>query len=198
MSTVPIAVTASTGGLLLAPITARLIWVTQLEPRRASPMELAAVTVIIGMLTAAARDLRMAPLVALAVAAAVVDLHERRLPNVLTGALAVGTAVVVLSPPTPVVWPAAAAGCGAFVACLAAKLVSDDVIGWGDVKLLPILACLVAAVDPTGLPVALAYAAALLLLTIALFAAAGMRHGEPVPYGPALVVGAFAALPAVS
>ena len=87
-------------------------------------------------------------------AAAVVDAHERRLPNVLTATLGLGLFVVIpaaafLTRNPDSVLRASAAAAGTAAVAIIAKAVRPTLIGWGDVKLLPSLTATLAWV---GLP----------------------------------------------
>jgi prepilin peptidase CpaA len=70
--------------------------------------------------------------------AAVTDIRERRIPNLLTGALAALYPVYVLVSPTPVAW-LAALGLAAVVFVVGLGLFARGLIGGGDVKLLAAL-----------------------------------------------------------
>lgn len=72
-----------------------------------------------------------------------------------------------------------------------AMLVAPQLLGWGDLKLLPSLG---AALGCHG-PEAVLHAVVLWLVLIAVTAVAvAVRGRESVPYGPALVLGTVAAL----
>ena len=85
----------------------------------------------------------------LGTAAAIVDAHERRLPNVLTATLGVGLLITLPATalltrnPEGLLRASAAAAITAAVALLV-KAVRPTMIGWGDVKLLPSLAATLA------------------------------------------------------
>ena len=70
--------------------------------------------------------------------AAITDIRERRIPNLLTGALAALYPVYVLVSPTPVAW-LAALGLAAAVSLVGLGLFARELIGGGDVKLLAAL-----------------------------------------------------------
>jgi prepilin peptidase CpaA len=70
--------------------------------------------------------------------AALKDICERRIPNLLTGALAALYPVYVLVSPTPVAW-LAALGLAALVFVVGLGLFARELIGGGDVKLLAAL-----------------------------------------------------------
>jgi prepilin peptidase CpaA len=67
--------------------------------------------------------------------AAFKDLRERRIPNPLTGGLALLYPAYVLLSPAPVAWPAAL-GIAAVVFLIGLGLFTRDLIGGGDVKLI--------------------------------------------------------------
>ncbi|TQM11138.1 type IV leader peptidase family protein [Pseudonocardia kunmingensis] len=193
MTAFPAATLAAVTGLAFGPVTLQLASATRAVPRANTRLETVAVTVLVGLLATACNRVTLAPLIAVGVAAAVVDLDERRLPNPLTGTFALGTALAAIEAGAG---PArSAAGIAALVLAVAVvvKAVHGEVLGWGDIKLLPSLAALLAVLDPPLTLVGLVGATALLCVTLALFTAAGQGRGETVPYGPALVVGAFAA-----
>ena len=126
-----------------------------------------------------------------AAAAAMVDAHERRLPDPLTAALAAVIAVevtilLVLGSDSGLrgVWVLV----GGATVCLLAKALLPDAVGWGDVKLTPSLAALLAIHSWSALYAGL-LAWSVLVLAAALL---DLAHHSPtgiVAYGPALVVG---------
>lgn len=131
-----------------------------------------------------------------ATAAATVDAHEQRLPDPLTVATAIVVtielAVLIASghdsgPRGAVAFAAAAA------VCLAAKATLPEAIGWGDVKLAPSLAALLAAHGWPALYTGLLTWSAL-VLTTAIVGNARRRPAEIVAYGPALVGGTACAI----
>ncbi|MHA6622896.1 prepilin peptidase [Pseudonocardia sp. DLS-67] len=194
MNELPVAMTAAVSGAALAPITIRLVAATRISARPTTSPETVAVTVLVGLLVAVSGSPGFVPLIVLGVAAAVVDLDERRLPNPLTGTLAMGAALIAIGAGTTAVGPAIEASTCILAVALLAKSINTDVLGWGDVKLLPSLAASLSTLHPHGLFVGLVCAMALLAITVVLFTATReQRYGDPVPYGPALVVGAFAA-----
>ncbi|MCX6465758.1 MAG: prepilin peptidase [Pseudonocardiales bacterium] len=155
------------------------------------------------------------PLAVAGSAAACVDAREGRLPDVLTLPLLPATLIAVgtaahdfagsdVTVGTALVGSLLAAAVG-LLAALVVKLVSDAVVGWGDVKLAPTLAVVV---SQGGSASGFALIAALGVASTALLVRrSGRRRGvrgdgddrtteAVVPYGPALVLGAlFAAGP---
>ncbi|WP_158228351.1 prepilin peptidase [Pseudonocardia sp. MH-G8] len=179
--------------MAFGPVTLQLASATRAAPRTSTRLETVAVTVLVGLLVAACGRATLAPLIAVGTAAALVDLDERRLPNTLTATFAVGTALTAIDAGASQAGSAAAVAALVLVVALVMKAAHGEVLGWGDIKLLPSLAGLLAVLDPP-LPLAgLVCATALLCVTVVLFTAAGHGRGDTVPYGPALVVGAFAA-----
>ena len=135
------------------------------------------------------------PLALAGTAAACVDAREGRLPDALT------------VPLLPITLAAVAAGTGGVTAMGAAlfpatlglvtavsiHVVSDALLGWGDVKLAPTLAVVV---SQGGSPAVFASVAAVGVALTALLCRSATAPGGPdergvVPYGPALVVGAL-------
>ncbi|MCX6462671.1 MAG: prepilin peptidase [Pseudonocardiales bacterium] len=171
------------------------------------------------LVTVAARPSAQAmvalPLAVAGVAAACVDAREGRLPDALTVALppvtvtAVGLAAhgrpgSAVDVPAALVEALISAALG-LLAAMAVKLVSDAVLGWGDVKLAPTLAIVV---GHGGSPAVFAVLAAVGVALTALAVRTGVDAGDSaigtgrggdrgtvalVPYGPALVVGALGA-----
>jgi leader peptidase (prepilin peptidase)/N-methyltransferase len=128
----------------------------------------------------------------LAVAAGVVDLRHRRLPNALT-VPALPVALLLLLPVGPVA--VARAACGAAVAVavhVAFHLVDGRAVGAGDVKLAAPLGAVLAAVAWPALALAAVVAAvASALLAVAVVinprAPAGHPVGQTVPHGPSML-----------
>lgn len=127
------------------------------------------------------------PLALLGPAAAVVDAREGRLPDVLTGPLLVATLAVALMPGHDTPLLASTAVIAAAVAMVLATF-AGSLIGWGDAKLLPTVAVVVAdrGVLLDGLLVISA------LIAVSAFGVAVVERRTLVPYGPALIVGALA------
>ena len=79
--------------------------------------------------------LPLAGLVALLALAALIDVRERRIPNMLTGGVAALYPVYLLASPAPVAW-LAALGIAAAVFAFGFVLFARQLIGGGDVKLI--------------------------------------------------------------
>lgn len=187
------ALTAIVASAALGPLTlvlARRGMRTLWAPGRA---ETAAIVALVGITPAlATHDTRttavLLPLMLLGPAAAVIDARESRLPDLLTAPL-LGTSLVVaaLSGSTGARAVAIAAGVSGVAIVLA--VLSTDLLGWGDVKLIPSLAIALAHLD--ALLGGLLRIVALVGLTAVLV---GFRHRRAVvPYGPALVIGTLSA-----
>lgn len=130
------------------------------------------------------------PLTVLGCAAAVVDAREGRLPDRLTTPVLGCTLLVTLIVGDLTAIAAAATGAAGAVLL---KLVASAAIGWGDVKLVPTLALVLAHDDAVAEGVLLI--AAMVVLTAVVVGLAGARaRAEVVPYGPALVFGTIAAV----
>lgn len=194
---------AIAGALIAGPVVLRLAHSCRTVPFRLGGIEAASVIGLAGYLIAAAADVGrltlVAPLVVFGIAAALVDVDERRLPNLLTGALTTMTAVMLVT--TTVTSgdtvSAARSACAAFAAggvAALAKTISPRSIGWGDVKLLPATAATLAWPDPVTLYRGVVTWALLLLVTLAGWKLARLDPKETVPYGPALVAGALGTL----
>jgi leader peptidase (prepilin peptidase)/N-methyltransferase len=135
------------------------------------------------------------PLVVFAMPAVVVDAHEQRLPDALTYPLTISTAAVVAS--IAAVDPAAALRAAAAAAAvtmgaLLLKVICSEVIGWGDVKLLPGLAAVLGWSSWNAVLAAIALWVVFIAAQSAIAAMLGRR--SPVPYGPAFLAGLVGAL----
>ena len=145
-----------------------------------------------GLPTAAVALLTLIP----AAAGAIVDIHERRLPDHLTAAVAV---VVALEVAVLLVIDPAAGKRGAFafvlggVTAVVTKAVFTDAVGWGDVKLAPNLAAFLAIHGWLTLYGGVLAWSILVALTAVVSLAYPSRTGI-VAFGPALVVGSAAIL----
>ena len=122
---------------------------------------------------------------AVALAAAVPDIRERRIPNalVLAGLLAV-TALAVAGGR----WPDALAG-GALAATLLAlpRLVAPAAVGSGDIKLAGVVGI---GVGVTGVIVVVGLAVAAAGIMLAVRAARwSLARGRPLPFAPYLALG---------
>ena len=143
------------------------------------------------------------PLLVFGVAAVLVDLRERRLPDRLTTALlattaaAVGTSCAAAGDLAAAGRACAGAVLGAAV-LLAGKLASSRAVGWGDVKFAPALGV---HLGWAGWPVffsgLLAWWVLVLVTvgaTVAVRAVDPRRAQEVVPFGPAMLLGTLFAL----
>jgi leader peptidase (prepilin peptidase)/N-methyltransferase len=118
----------------------------------------------------------------LAVAAGVVDLRHRRLPNALT-VPAFPIALLLLLPVGPAAVVRGAAGAAVAVAVhVALHVVDRRAVGAGDVKLAAPLGAVLAAVAWPALPLA-AVLAACFTAVLAVAASIGAPLGSPVPAG---------------
>jgi leader peptidase (prepilin peptidase)/N-methyltransferase len=130
----------------------------------------------------------LVPLVLLGPAAAIVDAHEGRLPDQLTGPLLGITVLVALGSGSAGLRGIAVAAFTTAGAGLVATL-SDAMLGWGDVKLIPTLA--IVLYHRNALLEGLIHALLLVAVTAMI---AGLRERRSViPYGPALVFGTLGA-----
>lgn len=135
------------------------------------------------------------PLALAGTAAACVDAREGRLPDALTVPLLPVTLAAVAAGTGGVTAMGAAllAAALGLVAAVSVHVVSDALLGWGDVKLAPTLAVVV---NQGGSPAVFASVASVGVALTALLCRSATGPGGPdergiVPYGPALVVGAL-------
>jgi prepilin signal peptidase PulO-like enzyme (type II secretory pathway) len=131
------------------------------------------------------------PLLTLGTAAALVDVRERRLPDQLTGALALvtATAIAIAATVEPAVSVRALIGAAAGLALATlGRICSPDGFGWGDAKLLPSLTAWLASAGLDVLLTGLQACSGLIAVT-ALVVAAHRGRSVVVPFGPALVIG---------
>lgn len=188
-----------TVALLLAavagPAVLMIASATTLVHVRAGAVEACAVSALTGftvglVLTLPTREtLILMPLAVLGCAAAVVDAREGRLPDRLTTPLLACTLLATLL--VGDLNTVALAATGAAGAALL-KIAASAVIGWGDVKLVPTLALVLAHSHAVARGVLLI--AAMVVLTAVVVGLTGARtRTEVVPYGPALVLGTIAA-----
>lgn len=196
-------VVASAGALVAGPVVLWLAHCGRTGLFRLGGIAAASVIGLVGYVTAAAvgvgRLTLVTPLLMFGLAAALVDVDERRLPNLLTGALTVGTtatlatvAVVSGDMESTVRSTYAAVSVGGIAAL--AKTISPQSIGWGDVKLLPATAATLAWPDPVMLYRGVVAWILLLLVTLTGWKLARLDPTETVPYGPAIVAGALGTL----
>jgi leader peptidase (prepilin peptidase)/N-methyltransferase len=129
-------------------------------------------------------------------AAAAVDAWERRLPDALTAALATAMALHIAAL-IVVGDEAGERAAWTFVVgstlCVLAKGLFTEAIGWGDVKLAPSLAALLAVHGWSALYTGLLAWSGLILL-VALLDLAGANPTRVVAYGPAMVTGTACAI----
>ncbi|MEO1055327.1 MAG: prepilin peptidase [Actinomycetota bacterium] len=174
---------------LVAPVASSTI-----RTQRAGAVATVGVTTVLlcGTATVTTPPLASVITIAALLPAAVVDIHERRLPNPLVGlaALALATALT-LGTIGGASWPVASVVAGLAVAALpplALHLVSPDAIGFGDVKAAAVLGAAVGVVD---------WRIALVMLALAAGGAAtiaSILRWRSIAFGPPLVVAASAAL----
>jgi leader peptidase (prepilin peptidase)/N-methyltransferase len=185
-------------GAAVAPAAAHLAVLTA-QQRIDHPIRIRAVMVVLagifGGVAAARQGLpalaAVLPALVPAAAAAAVDANERRLPDPLTGAVAIVVAVqavVLLVLDQAGGLRAAWVFVGGAALCLLAKALLPDTVGWGDVKFAPSLAALLVAHGWPALYTGLLTWCGLVLAT-ALLDLARRNTGGVVAYGPALVTG---------
>lgn len=157
----------------------------------------AIVTILVGAASALDHSVPLASglAVALLVPAALIDLRERRLPNLIVAAAAATFVVVlcleVLLADRGVSWFGIVAGAGLLAGpLLALHLFSPPSMGFGDVKVAVVLGAAVGAVDWQLAIAALALAAG---MTAAIGVALGVRT---IAFGPGLVGATAVALAA--
>lgn len=207
MSSAPaLAGTAALAALLLGPGAVRQVHRNLLVPLTCSGPAAAATSCLSGILAASlacSGDLVTwavaAPLLAFGLPAAIVDAHEQRLPDALTRPLLATTLLTVaVAAAATGDWPAGVRAILAAVVvtggAVAVKGLRSSAVGWGDIKLMPSLGAALGWSHWSTLGMA----AALWMLLIAISAAAlgAVGRDSTVPYGPALLVGAAAALAA--
>ncbi|MEA2564811.1 MAG: leader peptidase (prepilin peptidase) / N-methyltransferase [Acidobacteriota bacterium] len=133
-----------------------------------------------------------------AVALTVVDIHERRLPDVITlpayavFASALGVAAIGIAgsglPWQPMMWHAAVGAAAFLVFHAVVHLIHPPALGAGDVKLSGTLGGLLGAIDLAALPLVLALAAlATLLMAAAIPGRVMNRWRSGVPHAPGLL-----------
>jgi leader peptidase (prepilin peptidase) / N-methyltransferase len=139
-----------------------------------------------------AHDVVLAFFAAVLVVLAVIDVRTRRLPNriVLPASALVLAAQIAIEPGKWLEWTLAAAG--AFTLLLAAALVNPKGMGMGDVKLALLLgAALGWAVAPA---LFIGFAAASLAGVVLIARGGWSARKTPIPLGPFLALGGFAAM----
>jgi hypothetical protein len=176
---------------------------TRLQHAALGYAEAVPVGLLLGLSTAASArpaQLVVTALVAvLGTAAAVVDAHERRLPNVLTATLGVGLLIAIpaaglLTHNLDRVLRASVAAAVTAAVMLGVKAARPAMIGWGDVKLVPSLTAALAWAGVSTLAHGLVLWIVLLLATTVVWRVARFDASDTVPYGPALVLGTLGAL----
>ena len=198
-----VTVSCAAGAAALTPVLVRLAEATAHRDTVAAIKVRLALVVVLGVVGAAAGSrldvvhaVGLLPVVVLGGAAALVDAHERRLPDALTGCL---TAVVAVT-----ITLAAVGGNNdgrramygfvtGLVLAVTGKWLSDRAVGWGDVKLTPSLAACLAWSSWWTVYLGLLTWAVLILVTAGLLT---VRSGRAVvvPYGPAMVAGTLNAV----
>lgn len=141
-----------------------------------------------------------APMLLLGAAAAIVDVLEQRLPNMLTvsvlltGLATVATDAMLMSDLT-VALRGVAGGATALTMMTIARFARPDAIGWGDVKLAVGLGCYLGWAAWQALYIGLFSWWFLIAASALIGLATGLlRRTDPVPYGPAMVLGTVLAL----
>jgi leader peptidase (prepilin peptidase)/N-methyltransferase len=205
--TVTAGVTAALTGALTGAAATLLVLLlahhTRLHPAAVGYAEAVPVGLLLGLnIVATGPPAHAAVVVLVAVlgtAAALVDAHEGRLPNVLSATLALGLLIVI--PATALLTHnpdgllrAAVAAALTTVVAVVVKAVSPDVIGWGDVKLLLSLTPALAWAGVAALAQGFALWMVLLLATTTVWRVGRFDDSDTVPYGPALVLGTLEAL----
>jgi leader peptidase (prepilin peptidase) / N-methyltransferase len=166
---------------------------------RLRPIAVTAISAMAGLMVGVVlalppeRAILLLPLAVLGCAAAVVDAHEGRLPDILTWPLMVVTllAGIVTAKGSgavgATVFSVLAGGCVAVVI----KTVISTGFGWGDAKLVPTLAVVLVRHDAivTGI-VSMSVLVAVTAIIVGIRAA---DRSALVPYGPAMIVGTVGA-----
>lgn len=194
---------AVAGALLLTPPVLLLAHTNTTHHLRLAPITTGATAATLGLAAVVAvapadpvHLVSVGSLAVLGLAAALVDLTEGRLPDRLTAALLAATLLLLVVAGVRRVGDAAAGIAAATVLtalAFLAMLVAPQLLGWGDLKLLPSLGALLGRHGPE----VVLHAVVLWLVLVAVTAAAvAVRGRESVPYGPALVLGTLAALAA--
>ena len=196
-------VTAALTGAAATLLVLLLAHHARLQPAAIGYAETVPVGLLLGLSTATTAPPGHAAIVmavaVLGTAAAVVDAHERRVPNVLTATL--GVSLLIALPATALLTGnpqgllrASAAAAITAAAALLVKAARPTMIGWGDVKLLPSLAATLAWAGESALAQGFVLWIVLLLTTTAVWSVARFDTSDTVPYGPALVLGTLGAL----
>lgn len=208
MTTISIAAAVATGfvallsGGLLGPSIVKLARSNMRTRRPLTFRVVAAAACAPGLIAAALvghsrpAGVILIPLVLIGGAAALVDVHERRLPDALTiplmGLTAATVAVIAIAQHDgTAALRAMLTAVGITGSALLMKVVQTDAIGWGDIKLLPTLGAVLGWWDAAALGVVMW---AFLVGTAAMVSARRPAAGPLVPYGPALLAGTLAAV----
>jgi leader peptidase (prepilin peptidase)/N-methyltransferase len=195
--------TAAADGAAATLLVLLLAHHARLQPAAVSSAEAVPVGLLLGLSVAATAQPAQAAIVmmvaVLGTAAAIVDAHERRLPNLLTATLGASllitvTAIALLTRNAEGLLRASVAAVLTVVVALVVKAARPAVIGWGDVKLLPSLAAALTWAGVSALAQAFVGWIVLLLATTAVWRVARFDKADTMPYGPALVLGTLGAL----
>lgn len=187
------AVAAMTGGLA----TPLMLYAAHRASHR--PVPVTATTAAVAAFAVGAAIAARTPSLALAVVvfgmpAAIVDVLERRLPDVLTAGLAIAAATAVSLARPHHILSAAAAALLAAAAVATIKMITPQALGWGDVKMVPSLVAIMAAAGPVAVYRGVVLWAVLLIVTVVMWLPGRLGDAETIPYGPALIVGAVGSL----
>jgi leader peptidase (prepilin peptidase)/N-methyltransferase len=195
--------TAAADGVAATMLVSLLAYHARLQPAAIGAVDTVPVGLLLGLSLAATTGWELAAIVLvvapLGTAAALVDAHERRLPNLLTATLGAGllitvTAIALLARNAEGLLRASVAAVLTVVVALVVKTARPGMLGWGDVKLLPSLAAALAWAGVSALVQGLVGWIVLLLATTAVWRIARFDTADTVPYGPAFVLGTLGAL----
>jgi leader peptidase (prepilin peptidase)/N-methyltransferase len=139
-----------------------------------------------------ARGLIAAGVAVVLVALSIIDVEQRRLPNVIVvpATFAVLAAQVAFFPDRTLEWMLAAAGAALFL--YIPMLVYPAGMGWGDVKLALLLGAALGKAVAFGLFVSTLAAGVISVAIIAVSGAEGRKRA--IPFGPFLALGAIVTL----
>lgn len=155
---------------------------------------LAAMAALLTSQRGAAFTAMCAPLLFIGAAAALVDAREQRLPDCLT-ALLLSSALLgigihsVARGDDPAALRAVAGLTITFASLGIGKILRPDAIGWGDIKLAPSLGAYLGLVSWQALYAGMLFWWLLILLTAVTRAADRRKRADPIPYGPAMILG---------
>jgi len=196
-------VTAAADGVAATLLVLLLAHHARLRPVAISAVDTVPVGLLLGVSLAATASPPQVAIVmvvaTLGTAAALVDAHERRLPNLLTATLGAAllvtvTATAVLTGNAEGLLRASVAAVVTVIVALVVKVARPGMLGWGDVKLLPSLAAALAWTGVSALAQGFVGWIVLLLATATVWRIARFDKADTVPYGPALVLGTLGAL----